>query len=537
MASNYIYTRGKNKTYYARLRVPADLTWLLKCTEKVKSLSTTDRKEAEKLGRKQIAQWEAEFERARQPLALTEADFEALARDYYRTRLDDDHIERRRIPDQGVIDTARAEAKARAIEALVKLSGEEDFEAKAELIKLDASLAAPDMLNFLVESRQIRLKHLKNGLPRRNFALVGDVASALIEANRLAVGEGSPDYFLLCEKLMRAEIEFVQRQLERDDGDLGGTPKDPILQDEKPGFNRLTFVEIIDERRKRSEKRLGGTTSEATLKKYTRITKEFSDWRGSDRAANVSRKEVEAWRDELIESDASTKTVIDKVSCVKSVLSWGQKQSDGKLFPNGLPLDSLELPSKEVGDSAARTYTKEQAAKILTAAREQSKPYLRWVPWLAAYSGARVNELLQLEKQDVFEYEGAWFYKILHQGDRTTKTKTSRTVPLHPAVVEEGFLDFVSTAKDGPLFGSTRMAGNLRDWIRTEVLSDLPEPRPSPMHGFRHLFEDLRLGVIESDASKYITGRAISDSSGGYGKSMALLPELAKQMARFPRLV
>ena len=62
------------------------------------------------------------------------------------------------------------------------------------------------------------------------------------------------------------------------------------------------------------------------------------------------------------------------------------------------------------------------------------------------------------------------------------------------------------------------MDGYLRDWIRVEVLPDLPEPKPGPNHGFRHLFEDLRLGAIETDASNYNTGRTIKGSAAGYGK-------------------
>ena len=536
MAQNYTHQRRPGGNYYARLRVPKDIQDAIGHKELTQSLGTSDRRLAEKLARKVVAGWEESFDRARMPAQLAENDFEAIAREYYRSRLEEDHVERRKVPQPHDEDELKRIARNKAQTYLEAHPDVADDEKAIALLAMDFQLN-PDQVAMLASSRRVRLEHLRKNLPRRRYGLIAHEADSLISNLHLPVATETAEYERLCEALMRAEIDLIERQIERDAGIHGGTASDPMLREGHVGFVTTTFSDIIDEREKRSAKRLGGTTSEATLRKYRRIVKEFGDWRGSHRASTVSRKEVERWRDDLLDDGLSSKTVIDKVSCVKSVLSWGQKQSDGTLFAQGLPLEALELPSKETQDSSAKTYTKQQAAIILSAAREQQKAYLRWIPWLAAYSGARVTELLQLEKADVFHFEGSWFYRILHQGNRTTKTKRSRTVPLHPHVVEEGFLDFVSAAADGPLFGDTRMDGNLRDWIRTEVLPDLPEPRPSPMHGFRHLFEDLRIGTIGDDAAKYITGRAVSDSSGGYGKSSALLPALANQMAEFPRLI
>src|SRR5690606_28014834 len=75
----------------------------------------------------------------------------------------------------------------------------------------------------------------------------------------------------------------------------------------------------------------------------------------------------------------------------------------------------------------------------------------RWVPWLCAYSGARIGEMVQLRKQDVRLEDGRWVMRVTPEAG-TVKTGQMRDVPLHPHLVEMGFPAFVEAAPEGPLF-------------------------------------------------------------------------------------
>src|SRR5690606_31490877 len=97
---------------------------------------------------------------------------------------------------------------------------------------------------------------------------------------------------------------------------------------------------------------------------------------------------------------------------------------------------------------------------ILTAAAQTVKRHRepwqrhagrRWVPWLCAYSGARVGEIMQLRKQDIRKEGDFWVLTITPEAV-TVKDKEAREVPLHPHLVEQGFLEFVEAAPEGPLF-------------------------------------------------------------------------------------
>lgn len=308
-----------------------------------------------------------------------------------------------------------------------------------------------------------------------------------------------------------------------------------------------TFSDIIDEEEKRSRDKESLMASRrgksvATLKKYRRIAKEFSAYRRSDDATTITPSEVSAWMDHLFRANPkpSRTTVRDKGAALQALCKWGQRQSSGQLYPNGLPLEHLTLPDKEEVNSANRTYSLRQAQAILKASRKETKPERRWVPWLMAYSGMRVGEAAQLRPEDFEEIEGHWFAHIKAEGERTTKTHKGRWVPLHSSVVAEGIIDFVKAAKpEAPLFPA-RTQGNLSEWIHKVVLNG-DEHIPPANHGFRHLFRDFcRRYRLDHEAEHFISGRSFGkgledlarSSARGYGGTELILKGYAEELEK-----
>jgi hypothetical protein len=93
--------------------------------------------------------------------------------------------------------------------------------------------------------------------------------------------------------------------------------------------------------------------------------------------------------------------------------------------------------------------------KPSTAISKKTAAAKRWVPWLCAYSGARVGEIVQLRRQDV-RVEGIIAFIVISPEAGTVKGKKAREVPLHPDLVEQGFLQFVERSNDGYLFVRAR---------------------------------------------------------------------------------
>jgi len=162
------------------------------------------------------------------------------------------------------------------------------------------------------------------------------------------------------------------------------------------------------------------------------------------------------------------------------------------------------LRSDKADDEKA--FTDEQAKTILIATlatpshliSTETRAARRWVPWICAYSGARVNEITSLRPTDIQPFGKIWCIIIKLE---LTKTDNVRRVPIHRHLVEQGFLEFVEQRRriGLPLFYNPararggknanpqwqKVAERLGDWVR----DSLHVVGVAPNHGWRHLFK------------------------------------------------
>jgi integrase len=302
----------------------------------------------------------------------------------------------------------------------------------------------------------------------------------------------------------------------------------------------LTFTSVIDEEvRRRSAGKDAVPMRGATVNKFRSAADGFCIFRGSDDATMVTAREGDDWKQSMLrEGKLSNNSIKQRLQNLRTVLQWARQHSLGELYPTGNPLDIVKAPAFQTVASDARTYTMDEAATVLLAARQQAEPELRWLPWMCAYTGARINELAQLTPRDFFKVGGDWFFRLTTAGGKTLKTKASeRVVPIHPALVQEGLIDYIDTF---PTQGKQRLfhvwsTQAVQRWVRVKV--GLTREELAPSHGWRHLFEDLCMnGGVTDAARSYITGRATGKSSEGYGKSQAMLPGLANEMRKVPAI-
>ncbi|WP_251031677.1 DUF6538 domain-containing protein [Paraburkholderia strydomiana] len=174
-----------------------------------------------------------------------------------------------------------------------------------------------------------------------------------------------------------------------------------------------------------------------------------------------------------------------------------------------------------------------------------------WVPLLALYHGARMNELCQLEVADVRETDGIPFIRITKESeageDKKVKTRNAeREVPVHPILLRLGFLgyaDGIRRTGQKRLFPDLTRAAtgyfsdNFSKWFgRFKKQRGVTDSRLN-FHSFRHGFNDATRVVDIPDAIvKELCGWSKGDSMREhYGTGHALsrkAEELAK--VRFP---
>lgn len=112
---------------------------------------------------------------------------------------------------------------------------------------------------------------------------------------------------------------------------------------------------------------------------------------------------------------------------------------------------------------------------LLTQSKPHSKPHEFWIPLLCLFTGARIGELSQMYHEDIYqEANGFWVIAIRDKsGFQRVKTKAARRIiPLHPTLIELGFLAYVQDAKTA-VPDSERVFPYLR-YDKTNGFGDVP---------------------------------------------------------------
>jgi integrase len=263
-------------------------------------------------------------------------------------------------------------------------------------------------------------------------------------------------------------------------------------------------------------------------------------------ANQVTKADVVRWKEEALGRGLKAPTVRNDISEMSAVWSWGIR--NGKLRADVNPFEGTLPPKAPKRSREPRAFTDAEAAMILEAARKQ-QGCLRWLPWVLCLTGARLNEITQSDKEDVTTQDGVPVIRIHDAGEgRSIKNVDSRrTVPLHPALIAEGFLSYVSTLPAGSaLFPDVRpdavfgqrsvIAGRkVARWLRSDL--DIVDPLISPNHSWRHWFiSACRSVVMPVEVRSAITGHSAKmDESAGYGDRMGTFVQVvAGYLAKVP---
>lgn len=392
---------------------------------------------------------------------------------------------------------------------------------------------------------------------QRNLALGGDdndvnghwISQTLIERHRWAVEEGTPDYQRLLRTVRRGQLQSAKMELQ----ELRGEPR--RIEDEtfsieqfrldnerqriaviKPVSIYDLFEGYIQENKLRP----------ATVTAWRRQVGVLVNFLGHDNAREIEHEHLVAWKENLLQqrtrtgSLLNTRTVRDTYfAAIKAVFRWAKSNAKIDVNPTAdiqIRVTKKKRKREEVG------FTDAEAITILRATMEPPPKKLsperafarRWVPWLCAYTGARIREMTQIRREDIFFENGFWAVNITPEAG-SVKTDEPRIVPLHPHLVEQGFISAIAE-KSGPLFynpkrrlkadpeqssQSRKVADYLAIWVRAIGVNDRAV---QPNHGWRHRFKTLtRRHRMDARISDFIQGHAPRTDGEGYGNTDVLL--------------
>ena len=283
--------------------------------------------------------------------------------------------------------------------------------------------------------------------------------------------------------------------------------------------------------------------TQSTLDLWRSYLTRFIAYIGRDDALSIERSDIVKWKQHLLELDNSPRTINDsKLAALKAAFRWGV---DNGLLTNN-PATGVSVRHRRKAGDRMLGFEKDEAATILRAAARAINPIHRWVPLLCAQSGARVSEVCQLRGEDVRREDGIWFMHFRPEAGGLKNPSSERKVPLHPHVIDAGFVVFVERSGSGPLFydpkrrrpGAKRpppkiVAKHVARWVHTLGIEVGRRYRKDPNHAWRHLFRTLaRDARIEESVVSAIQGHSAATVGQSYGET--LLETAARAIASIP---
>lgn len=256
---------------------------------------------------------------------------------------------------------------------------------------------------------------------------------------------------------------------------------------------------------------------------------------GHDEVSKISTKDVEDWiahLKELRKKDGERKINNLRIkdgyfAALRAVFNMARKKKkiqenpcDG-IVPDKKPL--VPKREKDLRDSEVYAILKASLAPQNHVSDDVVNTR-RWVPWLLAYTGARVAEITRLESKHIIKEAGVWGIDI-----QQSKNGRPRIVPIHRHLIEDKeFLKFLDSRKGRPLFfdpkyltkeplviHKTRAEG-LAEWARKAA--GIEKGTVKPNHGWRHRFKtECRRIAMDREVRLYIQGHAFKLEGEKYG--------------------
>lgn len=466
------------KWYYQR-RIPTDLRELNdnKLREYF-SLGTTDRKEAEKLAR----QWDVKLDerwqlqrqqlqiKAKSPQAdtLSSHQIDGLAQQWLEHLLtEDDEIR------QAGLD-------------------EQSFEHYGDTIAINEAI--------------------KGHLARGNTELIEFEVEDFLKSLGLDVNPDSDAFHRICYAFLKVTVKANNIMQQRHEGEPIETPKAPPLE--------LDSYYIDDafqswKLQKFRSKKLEGEW-EASLNAFKELNEDLP-------ISQYTKGHVAKYRDELLKQNLKADTIRKRLTAIRSVFKIAVEF--GKIEYN--PAQSINVKRNPL-ENQRQDYSLEDLRTIFKSPvfTEAVRPNgigeaAYWVPLIGLFTGARPNEILQLEPEDVKHDEpsGIHYFDINTRGKgKSVKTAVSlRQPPIHQELIKLGLLEYVKKMKEAgsKLFPEVKDASEFSSWWNGDYSRSIGVwvKESKVFYSFRHSFVTAaRASGIPEDYRNVIEGH--SDGKG-----------------------
>lgn len=256
--------------------------------------------------------------------------------------------------------------------------------------------------------------------------------------------------------------------------------------------------------------------------------------------ATLTRAQVTEWlRNERETRGNGAKTLEKKGTLVGALFSVAVKDElleqnpfAGFDYSRFATKEGIENPDEREPftlEQLTRIFSKDEGLFTVTKAGGGGGYHARvWMPLLSLYSGARIDEVGSLSVSDILREPVPYLH--IKRGKNQSSV---REVPIHPKLIELGFLDYVDAIRNAgheslwPFLRTESDTANASEtqgkWFNRFIHKKLGMPSNVVFHSFRHNFKDMcRDALIPREIHQALTGHAKQTVGDSYGKGHSL---------------
>lgn len=545
----------RGRMYWIRAKVPADLkAHYAPKTEIIYSLKTSDPREALERVRIESVKVDQEFTTARRKLNadlrsnLSDNEIERLAAIHFHMIMEEDEELRM----EGANEADLYASIAKQVEAA---GGRANFSSPKTRAEFGLSQREYDRIG---EALDFIEPDLRQALARGDTSIIRDDVEELLNSNGIKLANNSPAYRRLSFAVLKASLKALEAQKKRQQGEPVDTPPAPApfltvvsstADDENPPLS------VIFDRWKMERKPPAKTVSDfgtyvrrfreingdvpikainaghirtfktAMLAMPSALTKKYQEM--------TVPQILEAFKDDTKTPRLSPRTVKDKaLGAISAILGYAKKNH----YRTDNPASGFEVAGSTRIEPPRIPFSMDDLKTIFSSPVfiEGFRPVggggeaAKWLPLLALFTGARLEELGRLTPADVRMEDGVTylFINTIGEGKRVKNRSSRRKVPVHAQLVVLGFLAYVEDrrkAKDTTLFPDLKskraeITSAWSAWWARYMDSIGIDDRRKVFHSFRHLVKrTFRDAGVDKTLRDALMGHAHEDVAEDYG--------------------
>ncbi|MGR5502121.1 tyrosine-type recombinase/integrase [Vibrio sp. DNB22_10_4] len=212
----------------------------------------------------------------------------------------------------------------------------------------------------------------------------------------------------------------------------------------------LSLLNILDIRQIR---RLQAEDARKLLQQYPANAKKHSEL---SKLAGIDVIEANNKYRLPVLSNESVKDYIQKCS---SFFEWCLQMELTDINPfKGMKFRKVRS-DRDAKNAYSQTDLKKLFGTPIHTREEYRHPHYYWLPLLGIYTGARLNELCQLYKENIHKEGDVWVIRIDDNlaGQRLKNNFSRRTIPVHQKLIDLGFIEFALGVHHERLFPALKL--------------------------------------------------------------------------------